>query len=126
VLDKNNQPVSFASDKDGIVTVQGRENTDGWTLQEDASYYLVETKAPDGYQLDATPIPFKITSDPKADGEYVNGFTIGVANKPKETPGYALPQTGGFGMGPLPIAGLVVAGGAAAVLAFRRLRNAGM
>lgn len=126
VLDEDDKPVSFTSDDKGIVMVQGRENTDGWTLQEDTPYYLVETKAPDGYRLDPTPIPFTITSDPKTAGEYVNGFTIGVANSPNDTSGYALPQTGGFGTGPLTAAALVLAIGGAGGLVYRRLRNAGL
>lgn len=38
----------------------------GWAFVKDRTYYLVEITAPEGYQLDSTPIEFKFVDSPSA------------------------------------------------------------
>ena len=55
----------------------------GWAFVKDRTYYLVEITAPEGYQLDSTPIEFKFVDSPSASNEYYSGDTIYVANEEK-------------------------------------------
>ena len=55
----------------------------GWAFTKDRTYYLVEVTAPEGYQLDSTPIEFKFVDSPSASNEYYSGDTIYVANEEK-------------------------------------------
>jgi fimbrial isopeptide formation D2 family protein/LPXTG-motif cell wall-anchored protein len=75
------------------------------------SYCLVETKAPEGYNLDATPryvtIDWKTgTSDPAA-----AAYATELVNNEKSNLDNNLPLTGGDGVGALSLAGLVLVGG---------------
>ena len=55
----------------------------GWAFTKNRTYYLVEVTAPEGYQLDSTPIEFKFVDSPSASNEYYSGDTIYVANEEK-------------------------------------------
>ena len=59
----------------------------GWAFVKDRTYYLVEITAPEGYQLDSTPIEFKFVDSPSASNEYYSGDTIYVANTEKPASG---------------------------------------
>ncbi|HET6152654.1 MAG TPA: SpaH/EbpB family LPXTG-anchored major pilin [Marmoricola sp.] len=77
------------------------------------TYYLVESKAPTGYELQAEPIPFTVTAATTA---------VGVDVTVKDVPanaGFQLPFTGGHGLRNYYIAGAVLIG-LALVLSVRR------
>lgn len=76
----------FTTGQDGSVVI--KSNTSEWFLSEDTLYYLIETKAPDGYQLDQTKHYFKFSSDGTQDTSkniYMNGATLSVGDKPTST-----------------------------------------
>ena len=83
----------LTSDKDGKAVTEpvpiGSYKEDG-TFDKDLHYYVVETKAPDGYILDDTKndIVLQYDDDPP---EFVE-YTLNVKNKPNKP---KLPQTGG-------------------------------
>lgn len=83
----------LTSDKDGKAVIEpvpiGSYKEDG-TFDKDLHYYVVETKAPDGYILDDTKhdIVLQYDDDPP---EFVE-YTLNVKNKPNKP---KLPQTGG-------------------------------
>lgn len=79
------------------------------------TYYLVEVKAPDNYELLAAPVPFTITADTT-----VVGVDNTVVNVPSNG-GFKLPLTGGPGTVLLYGAGVLVLAGA--VLLFARSRR---
>lgn len=80
-------------------------------------YELVETKAPDGYNLDSTPKTFVI--GPNGSNEFT--FEVKLGNIENE-PGVVLPNTGGSGHGNLLIigAGFLLVSMAGCALAMRR------
>ncbi|MGJ3507280.1 LPXTG cell wall anchor domain-containing protein [Enemella sp. A6] len=88
----------------------------------------METKAPDGYQLQAQPIPFRLTTEGVVDlSGLVNsdaGNTAEVVNQPDNL-NNRLPLTGGQGVALVSlIGGLLVAGGLGYYLVSRRKQNA--
>lgn len=127
VTDKDNATV-LATDENGQVVFDGIApndtktttvtNQDGTTTTTTVSevYYLIETKAPSGYNLPADPsIEVKLTLDSKEDGtKTVSGTSVDVKNS-KST---LFPSTGGMGTWLL-----IVGGAVAAVLAILLLRN---
>jgi fimbrial isopeptide formation D2 family protein/LPXTG-motif cell wall-anchored protein len=81
------------TDPDGTLTPS--DPTDDWQ-----HYYLVETKAPAGYELNATPIAFDVTSE--------NGsanYDVSVPDV-EANAGFHLPLTGGTGSTLIYVAGL--------------------
>lgn len=60
-----------------FTTVDGRLEING--LDSDIEYYLVETKAPTGYKLLATPIKVKI--DAEFTGDVLTGYTVNIGDK---------------------------------------------
>lgn len=116
-----------ATDKDEAATIvydidAGNVVING--LDDAITYYLYETKAPEGYNLLKTPVEFKITAEYNADGASLKTgsptVTVG-AGEPSATlstdvvnnSGSTLPETGGIGTTIFYIAGalLVVAAG---------------
>lgn len=90
-------------------------------LTDDDYYCLVETKAPEGYTLQADPIPFRVLA---ADAEGKVPTAVTVTDVPKNA-GFRLPLTGANGVIFLTIAGaLLVAGGAAIAYANKRRNSA--
>jgi len=81
-------------------------------------YYLVETVAPTGYELQAEPIPFTVTSD-------ATSVSFQVTDVPTNA-GFPLPFTGGTGTTVLYVAGLIIlVGGAVTGVAIHRRKAAG-
>lgn len=66
-----------ANGKDTFETVDGRLEING--LDSDVEYYLVETKAPTGYKLLATPIKVKV--DAEFTGDVLTGYTVNIGDK---------------------------------------------
>lgn len=86
------------------------------------TYYLVEVKAPQGYQLDATPIPVTIDAVTKGDAKEAELIvTLGNAITNTKTP--SLPVTGGEGTIAITAAGVVLIAGAAALIVRARKQN---
>lgn len=112
----------FTVDPSGQLTISGLRYSD-WANGAAVSpgdpnyrnYYLVETKAPNGYELLAKPVPFTITADTT-----VAGVDLTVVNVPSNG-GFKLPLTGGTGTTILYAAGVLVLAGA--TLLFVRSRR---
>ena len=83
VKDKNDNIVTCTTNDDGNAELQTDMDKNGWAFVKDRTYYLVEITAPEGYQLDLTPIEFKFVDSPSASNEYYSGDTIYVANEEK-------------------------------------------
>lgn len=83
-------------------------------------YYLVETDAPDGYQLDATPIEVVITAS-TADNATADSLIVSKTIDNTKTP--ALPVTGGAGTVAITAAGVVLVAGAAMLIVRARKNN---
>lgn len=102
---------------------------------DEGTYYLTETKAPDGYNLLENPIKVEIKTDYNfdekdgytgqtndavitiyADGQAVSNATVKVENNT----GSQLPETGGIGRQIFTVVGVVLMLGAAVVLIARR------
>ncbi|WP_028708851.1 SpaH/EbpB family LPXTG-anchored major pilin [Propionicicella superfundia] len=85
---------------------------DGADVADEAdwlSYCLVETKAPTGYNLDAT--PHYITVDWETGSTTAPALATELVNNEKSNLGNNLPLTGGDGVAALSVAGLVLVGG---------------
>jgi pilin isopeptide linkage protein len=70
LLDSNKQEVkgnggavTVTTGKDGKATLRGSMEDKGWTFEEGKTYYLQETKAPNGYEKSDALIPFSVTDD---------------------------------------------------------------
>ena len=86
-------------------------------LTAEDHYCLVETKAPEGYSLQADPIPFRVMAE-KATAKAATAVTV--TDVPKNA-GFRLPLTGANGVIFLTVAGaLLVAGGAVVAYANKR------
>ncbi|MEJ5921819.1 MSCRAMM family protein [Bifidobacterium thermophilum] len=85
---KDNAPVTdreFTTGVDGIATITGREDTDGWSLFEGVKYYLVETQAPQGFTKRDDKIYFTVKDNPTGADEYPDSYTIPWSNAPRKT-----------------------------------------
>lgn len=87
------------------------------------TYFLVETVAPEGYQLDTTPIPVTINAVAEGDAQEADLIvTLGNAITNTKTP--SLPVTGGEGTIAITATGVVlIAGAAALIVRARRQHN---
>jgi len=91
------------------------------TLTDEDHYCLVETKAPEGYTLQADPIPFRVLAD-NATAKAPTAVTV--TDVPKNA-GFRLPLTGANGVIFLTVAGaLLVIGGAVSAYANKRRHTA--
>lgn len=99
-----------------VVKADGTAGTDGQV--DYLTYCLVETKAPEGYNVQATPIPFTITQ------EQAKGAISLVVNNEKRNLTNQLPLTGGSGAAALGVGGMILLGGTAALVIAKRRRDA--
>ena len=126
-LDKKltvNGATEFTTGTDGTVTIDGLRNND-WENNETVTnpgwYCLVETQAPDGYELQARPIAFQIL---QSNSTTANTYTLETTVKdvPKNG-GFNLPVTGAAGIGVLIGAGTLLVGGAGAIALANKRRK---
>ena len=126
-LDKKLSPAgttTYATDANGEVTIDGLRNND-WAnnakVANPGYYCLVETKAPEGFELQTRPIAFQILqSNSKADNEYTLNTTV--KDVPKNG-GFNLPLTGAAGVGVLIGAGALLVGGSGAIALANKRRK---
>ena len=115
---------TYETDNDGVVTIDGLRNND-WENNEAVTnpgyYCLVETKAPEGFELQTRPIAFQILqTNSKADNEYTLATTV--KDVPKNG-GFNLPLTGAAGVGVLIGAGALLVGGSGAIALANKRRK---
>ena len=117
---------TYKTDANGEVTIDGLRNND-WAnnaavAEADRGWYcLVETKAPEGFELQTRPIAFQVLeSNSKADNEYTLNTTV--KDVPKNG-GFNLPLTGAAGVGVLIGAGALLVGGSGAIALANKRRK---
>ena len=126
-LDKKltvNGATEFTTGTDGTVTIDGLRNND-WENNEAVTnpgcYCLVETKAPDGFELQTRPIAFQVLqTNSTEDNTYTLATTV------KDVPhngGFNLPLTGAAGIGVLIGAGALLVGGSGAIALANKRRK---
>ena len=126
-LDKKLSPAgtsTYTTDANGEVTIDGLRNND-WENNEAVTnpgwYCLVETKAPDGFELQTRPIAFQVLqTNSTKDNEYTLATTV------KDVPhngGFNLPLTGAAGIGVLIGAGALLVGGSGAIALANKRRK---
>ena len=128
-LDKKLSPAgttTYETDGDGVVTIDGLRNND-WENNEAVAeadrgwYCLVETKAPEGFELQTRPIAFQVLeSNSTKDNEYTLATTV--KDVPKNG-GFHLPLTGAAGIGVLIGAGALLVGGSGAIALANKRRK---
>ena len=127
ILDEKLSPAgkeTYETDTDGVVTIDGLRNND-WENNEAVTnpgwYCLVETKAPEGFELQTRPIAFQVLeSNSTADNEYTLNTTV--KDVPKRG-GFNLPLTGAAGVGVLIGAGALLVGGSGAIALANKRRK---
>lgn len=129
ILDKKLSPAgtaTYTTGTDGTVTIDGLRNND-WENNEAVAeadrgwYCLVETKAPDGFELQTRPIAFQVLqTNSDADNEYTLATTV--KDVPKNG-GFNLPLTGAAGIGVLIGAGALLVGGSGAIALANKRRK---
>ena len=117
---------TYETDADGVVTIDGLRNND-WENNEAVAeadrgwYCLVETKAPEGFELQTRPIAFQVLeSNSDADNQYTLATTV--KDVPKNG-GFNLPLTGAAGVGVLIGAGALLVGGSGAIALANKRRK---
>ena len=117
---------TFETDTDGVVTIDGLRNND-WENNEAVAeadrgwYCLVETKAPDGFELQTRPIAFQVLqTNSTEDNTYTLATTV--KDVPKNG-GFNLPLTGAAGVGVLIGAGALLVGGSGAIALANKRRK---
>ena len=128
-LDKKLSPAgkeTYETDADGVVTIDGLRNND-WENNEAVAeadrgwYCLVETKAPDGFELQTRPIAFQVLqTNSTEDNTYTLATTV--KDVPKNG-GFHLPLTGAAGIGVLIGAGALLVGGSGAIALANKRRK---
>lgn len=133
--DKNNKDLKLAgaefklTDANKNVLIEELETKDNGTVTieglDEGTYYLIETKAPNGYVLDETPIEVTITGareDNELTGFLENDTDAIKTQEVGNDKGFNLPKTGGAGTAIFTILGIALMGGA--LLLVVRMRKA--
>ena len=117
---------TYETGADGVVTIDGLRNND-WENNEAVAeadrgwYCLVETKAPDGFELQTRPIAFQVLqTNSTEDNTYTLATTV--KDVPKNG-GFHLPLTGAAGVGVLIGAGALLVGGSGAIALANKRRK---
>ena len=115
---------TYETDADGVVTIDGLRNND-WENNEAVTnpgwYCLVETKAPEGFELQTRPIAFQVLqTNSTEDNTYTLATTV--KDVPKNG-GFNLPLTGAAGIGVLIGAGALLVGGSGAIALANKRRK---
>ena len=126
-LDKKLSPAgtsTYTTDANGEVTIDGLRNND-WENNEAVTnpgwYCLVETKAPEGFELQTRPIAFQVLqTNSTEDNQYTLATTV--KDVPKNG-GFNLPLTGAAGIGVLIGAGALLVGGSGAIALANKRRK---
>ena len=125
--------VATATDSDVVYHIEaGNITIEG--LDDETSYYLYETKAPDGYNALQDPVTFKISASYNDDGSTNAAgsptVTVGegqasttLSTDIKNNSGTELPETGGIGTTIFYVVGGILVIGAAVLLITRRRMN---
>ena len=115
---------TYTTDDNGEVTIDGLRNND-WENNEAVTnpgyYCLVETKAPEGFELQTRPIAFQVL---QTNSTEANTYTL--ATTVKDVPhngGFNLPLTGAAGVGVLIGAGALLVGGSGAIALANKRRK---
>lgn len=121
-IDHDNDPAtdpisSWTTDENGNLVIDGLHVTDveNDAEQIDKTYCLVETKAPNGYELLTEPIEIKLVSsslEQIGDDAYAVSHRATVENLESNRP--KLPLTGGMGIGLVAAVGALIMGAGAA------------
>ena len=117
---------TYTTDTNGEVTIDGLRNND-WANNEDVAeanrgwYCLVETKAPEGFELQSRPIAFQVLQTNSTEANHYTLETT-VKDVPKNG-GFNLPLTGAAGVGVLIGAGALLVGGSAAIALANKRRK---
>ena len=112
-----NKVTSVTSNADGVVLIYGLAynnailDPDAEADSEENTYYLVETEAPDGYNLLTKPLELKVSATSHLDTSVI---------KVENNAGFELPQTGGIGTTIFTMTGLILMLGAGIILVTRR------
>ena len=134
-FDANDQPATIYSDKEltklipgAVVTTDASGEAHYFGLVPGTTYWLKETKAPTGYNLDTTVHMISVSSDGKVSTKDSSGTTAALPLKDgiasitiADEPIPALPLTAGAGVaGLLAIGSILIAGGGGIALFHRR------
>ena len=79
------EQVTFTTDAKGMITVEGDQDKDGWSIAQDTRYFLRETSAPEGYMLSSFDYSFQVSSDGTTNySQYIyhSGDTLSAKNYP--------------------------------------------
>ena len=111
-----------------IVGAEGGANEGKLTLAglDAGTYYLTETKAPDGYNKLSSPVKITITDTDPADGivnDGADGADGYVEQRVENSDGFQLPTTGGIGTVLFTAGGVLLMGLGVIVLVFVSLRR---
>ncbi len=114
-VENKDEAATIKSDKDGYIEIVNMEA---------GTYTLTETKAPDGFVLLDGPVVFKVEDDGTvklaAENASVTVSDDGTVMRIINGAGVLFPETGGVGVLPFMMTGIIMAGGALSVLHRRR------
>ena len=115
---------TYETDANGEVTIDGLRNND-WAnnaaVANPGYYCLVETKAPEGFELQTRPIAFQVLQTNSTEANHYALETT-VKDVPKNG-GFNLPLTGAAGVGVLIGAGALLVGGSGAIALANKRRK---
>lgn len=118
-VDENGNVTWVAAQSDATKVTTGEDGKAEFTDIADGTYYLVETKAPTGYNLLTAPVEVKVEA--KLDNA---GAVIDIVAEVENNAGTELPSTGGMGTTMMYIGGGLLVAFAVIMLVTKRRMNA--